>query len=105
VFPDDAIGEGSRSADGASPLRRNRLRQTKTYDRIPGPPGQELRFYRSVAIMHRGGRADLLIGPSERAPALRVGQEADPDKSGYGLKNGAPDRPDRAVDKAGGPPV
>jgi len=40
--------------------------------------------------MHRGGRADLLIGPSERAPALRVGQEADPYKSGYGLKNGAP---------------
>ena len=54
------------------------------------PRPQELRFYRSVAIMHRGGRADHRIGPSERAPALRVGQEADPYKSGYGLKNGAP---------------
>ena len=48
--------------------------------------------------MHRGGRADPLIGPSERAPALRVGQEADPYKSGRTSKNGAPALPRLAVD-------
>ena len=51
---------------------------------------QELRFYRSVAIMHRGVGADLPVGPSERASARRVGQEADPYKSGRTSKNGAP---------------
>jgi len=47
-------------------------------------------FTTRVAIMHHSVGADLLIGPSERGPALRVGQEADPYKPGCGPKNGAP---------------
>jgi hypothetical protein len=35
-----------------------------------------------VPITHYGVGADLPVGPSERASARRVGQEADPYKSG-----------------------
>jgi len=51
-----------------------------------------------VPITHYGVGADLPVGPSERASARRVGQEADPYKSGRTSKNGAPALPRLAVD-------
>jgi len=56
-----------------------------------GAPGARTSVFGTwVPITHYGVGADLPVGPSERASARRVGQEADPYKSGRTSKNGAP---------------